>query len=115
MANEGKSKPDTSAGENALGKKGEILSKMPAMKITDYTLLPIGTAIARGEIQACPHCGKNGVKTTVEGITYYTHQERVGLDSTNGLHIGWETCPSDEQVRELLKEKQENLKPAEPK
>ncbi len=88
---------------------------MPAMKVRDYTRLPVGEAIARGVIQVCPYCAKNGVMTKVDDITYYTHEERVGVDSKGGVHIGWNTCPTDEQVRDLLKKKEAAKKKENPK
>jgi hypothetical protein len=87
---------------------------MPAMKVTDFTRLPIGTAVARGEVAVCPYCGKNGVKTKTNDIEYYTHEERVGFDSNGLLIVGWSACPTDEQVYESLRKK-ENPQSAESK
>jgi hypothetical protein len=119
MTNEDKPKHDISRGVNALRKAQS--KPRSAMKITDFTHLPLGHAVARGKIEICPYCGKNGVKTKTDDIDFYTHEERIGLNSQGNVEIGWTTCPTDEQVRELQKanavssKKKENPKSAEPK
>jgi hypothetical protein len=55
-------KPNTSAGPVA---------------VKDYTVLPVGTKLDKGEVQVCSYCRKNGLATKTNDVTFYAH--RVGI------------------------------------
>jgi hypothetical protein len=47
----------------------------------DYTVLPVGTKTAKGEVVVCPYCKKNGLLVIVNGKEYYNH--RLGVYFTD--------------------------------
>jgi hypothetical protein len=64
------------------------------MKVNDYTRLQIGEKIDNGEIQICPHCGKNGLAEQVNGKMFFTHFQAVGFNDSSGQpEMKWEWCP----------------------
>jgi hypothetical protein len=63
-----------------------------AMRIRDYTALPIGTKISKNEIKACPHCGKAGLAEEVYGKTFFTHSQAVGINERGDPEIRWVMC-----------------------
>ena len=66
------------------------------IKIDDYTQLPIGTKVAKGEIQDCPHCKRRGLKETVNGKDFYTHSQWAGFNEEGHPELGWVMCPKQE-------------------
>jgi hypothetical protein len=70
----------------------------------DYTTLPIGTKVGRGEIGKCPYCKKPGLIEVTNGVIFGVHSEwakiREGLDAgvDASLEIGGEGCPMPGQV-----------------
>jgi hypothetical protein len=61
--------------------------------VTDYTNLPIGTKIVRGEIGACPYCDRIGLVKDVDGMIFVTHSEWVLPNKDGSLSIGEDECP----------------------
>jgi hypothetical protein len=63
------------------------------MRGIDYTRLSGGTKIGDLEITTCPYCGRNGLVETINGKTFYTHEESedVGLGGTS--NIVFDMCP----------------------
>lgn len=59
----------------------------------DFTDLPIGMKVGKGEIQVCPYCGRTGLAETVEGRTWYTHRQVTELNSEGIQCLVWEQCP----------------------
>lgn len=63
------------------------------MRVNDYTELEVGAKIDNGEIQTCPHCGKNGLAEEVNGKMFFTHFQAVGFDDVGLPEMKWEWCP----------------------
>lgn len=61
--------------------------------VEDYTQMPIGVKIQKGDITECPHCKKVGVIESRNEKTFYFH--RLGYKLINGgpPEIIDETCP----------------------
>ncbi|WP_433965135.1 hypothetical protein [Tunturiibacter gelidiferens] len=64
------------------------------MKVTDYTVMPLGTSVDDGEIQICTHCGKPGLAENASGKMFFTHSQKVGFDQKGNPVIDWKMCPS---------------------
>jgi hypothetical protein len=54
------------------------------MQTNDYTRLPLGTQLEKGEIRKCPQCGKAGLAQES-----FTHTETYGLDEHGELITRW--------------------------
>jgi hypothetical protein len=65
---------------------------------TDYTRLPIGTKLEKGEIQICSYCGRPGYAQTIDGKKHYTHSEiisrTVDADKSWKIDFKWDSCPT---------------------
>jgi hypothetical protein len=61
----------------------------------DYTSYPIGTRIegVEGEIQICPHCGKNGLANLVDGKMVYTHSQSYEFNEHQEFTFKVKSCP----------------------
>ena len=60
----------------------------------DYTDLPIGTQIDKGEIVVCPYCHRRGLKVFVNDVAFYNH--RMGSFLVGEMvQIVEESCPKD--------------------
>lgn len=66
------------------------------MRITDYSVLPVGLSLDGGEIKVCPHCGKNGLAEEVNKSMFFTHRQEVGWNENNQPVMTWEMCPRQE-------------------
>jgi hypothetical protein len=60
----------------------------------DYTKLPVGQKIEDGQIEKCPHCGRNGLAAKVEGKNFYTHIEAVRMQNMDNAAITLDFCPA---------------------
>jgi hypothetical protein len=67
-------------------------SPMRIMVAKDYTVLPVGTKIERGEIRVCPICGKNGIAINIGGEVFYTHTYTITENAQGEIAFGDETC-----------------------
>jgi hypothetical protein len=64
----------------------------------DYTELPIGTRIDKGEIVICPYCHRHGLKVFVNDVAFYNH--RMGAFLVGEMvQIVDESCPKDPTER----------------
>jgi|SRR5882724_4618996 len=53
----------------------QSLQEVEPMRGIDYTRLSGGTKIGDLEIETCTYCGRNGLVETINGKTFYTHEE----------------------------------------
>ena len=65
---------------------------MTTVVAKDYTILPVGMKIDRGEIQVCPICCKNAVAINIGGEVFYTHKNIVTENAQGVIEFGDETC-----------------------
>ena len=66
---------------------------MKIILAVDYTVLPAGMKIDKGEIDVCPICGKNGIATKIGGEVFYTHTNTITENVHGRIEFGDETCP----------------------
>jgi len=59
----------------------------------DYTTQPIGKKIYRGEIQQCPHCGKNCLASRTNNTMFFIHKEEVVAKPNGDAEIVYQECP----------------------
>ena len=59
---------------------------------SDYTLLPIGTKLGRGEIKICPLCKRAGLTKQVNDVLFFTHSQWAGVGRDGYPEIGNEEC-----------------------
>ena len=59
---------------------------------TDYTKMPIGTKIARGEIMICSLCGRLGLRKQIDDVEFVTHSEWAVLGSNGEIEAGEDEC-----------------------
>ena len=78
----------------------------------DYTVLPIGTKTAKGEIVECPYCKKNGLLTIINGMKFYNHKIASALipdEAYEGEYLAGiteESCPQTPEQRKAHEEAQ---------
>lgn len=61
--------------------------------MTDYTNLPLGLQLDGGEIQACPHCNRIGLRQEIDGKIHFAHSHLAETDEKNNLMIRMDICP----------------------
>jgi len=71
----------------------------------DYTVMPVGTKTAKGEVVVCPYCKRNGLLVTIYGDDYYNHRAGSFL-ILDEIHKGKyivsvidESCPTTPEQR----------------
>jgi hypothetical protein len=67
--------------------------------VEDYTQMPIGVKIQKGDTAECPHCKKVGIVEPRNGKTFYFHRLGYRLTSNEDIpEIIDETCPTTGDV-----------------
>jgi hypothetical protein len=64
-----------------------------AVKVRDFTKMPVGFKRDAGTVQTCTHCGKLGLREEIEGKEYFTHTETIGVNEEGRPVFKWDTCP----------------------
>jgi len=76
----------------------------------DYTIMAIGKKVMEGipdidpetgedvgevigEIEVCPHCGRNGLAQLKPHGWEYTHTQTIGQAPGGTYILGWDVCP----------------------
>jgi hypothetical protein len=59
------------------------------MRVEDYTGLPVGTKLEKGEIKVCPECGARGLAETSGNKEFFTHSQTTGLDGKGNPVVNW--------------------------
>ena len=65
---------------------------------TDYTKLPNGTKLKDGTIEKCPHCGKSGLPTNVQGRMRYNHGTVLSTGKNQVFSVDFAWCPKEQDI-----------------
>ncbi len=63
--------------------------------VTDYSNLPVGTKLGRGEIKECPYCKRIGLVRDVDGKLFVTHIEGILPNPQKLPEIIDDECPKE--------------------
>jgi hypothetical protein len=59
----------------------------------DYTVLALGERLEDGEIEVCPHCGKNGLARQESGKMFWNHYLGGAEDNNRVTMFPMDYCP----------------------